>query len=220
MKYINSLALAFICICVQAEDFVSTCQSSGRTYVECKIEHEASIITGLEKYIQRDGKTLHLKPLSIKALDLKLVDSDVTYTVKAHFPDQFITLIDVTGWEYFNAYIYHHKTGAYIEVFNNVRFSNNGKYMIAFGADFEAGFRPNSVAVYSLGHWGGPKLLTMFNDMYFGVNNAKFISSKKIKLETYFFGEGDNGYANGYCFLSLKNNIWQFEKLNCNDTRK
>ncbi|RYV02111.1 hypothetical protein SOPP22_11115 [Shewanella sp. OPT22] len=169
------IAVTIIASSVQADEGIKRCQNEGKSFYECKQEFEARFIKGIDDLIIRDGKTLTLKPLEKHNPDKVLVDGDLQYTVKAHFPEPQISLISVTGWEYFNAYAYHHKYGTYIEVFDEIRFSEDGKYLLAFGDDIEAGFTPNAVAVYKLGHW--PELLVHFQNMNFGVSDANFSSS-------------------------------------------
>lgn len=213
MNKLFLVILILITFTVQADEEIKLCQKEGKTYYECKQKVEKEIIKSIGNLIVRDDKKLILKPLDKRNPDKVLIDDELQYTVKAHYPKQQITLISVTGWEYFNAYIYHHQYGVYREVFDEIRFSEDGSYLLAFGDDIEAGFTPNAVAIYKLGHW--PELLVQFQNMNFGVADGEFTSSGEVLLEIYFFKEGVNGYAKGECSLISQHGIWQFKDVDC-----
>ncbi len=193
------------------------CNSPGKAFPACKSEVESNVISSIGNLAQRNGDTLILKPLEKRNPNKVLVNSEeVTYTVEAHYPEQSLTLISEDAWENFNAHAYHHKYGAYIEVFDKVTFSPSNEYMVAFGADIEAGFSPNAVAIYRLGDW--PELLVKYENMSFGVSDALFLSDNKVELRIFYFKEGVNGYAKSTCHLTKSDDLWQFEDIDCTKT--
>ncbi|WGL18407.1 hypothetical protein PVT68_08935 [Microbulbifer bruguierae] len=211
-KYLLAV-LASFSIDSNADTEISSCQQQGKTYAECSQEAEKKIIAGTDSLVVRDNNKLILKPLKAANPEMELVDGELQYTLKAHYPDQKISLISVSGWEYFTAYIYHHEYGAYREAFDEIRFSEDGHFLVAFGDDIEAGFAPNAVAIYELGDW--PELMVQFQNMNFGVSDAAFISDTEVKLEIYFFKAGVEGYAKGECKLVSRHGLWQFKDVDC-----
>ena len=213
------IAIFFSTNVLSIADIVASCSGSYQERVKCHNETEKKIIHSHPELLQRNGGELILMPIKTGNPPKKLVNKDLEYTVVAHYNDQQISLIKVTGWEYFNAYIYHHLYGVYLEVFDSVNFSENDEYMVAYNEDIEAGFSPNAVAVFQLGHW--PEILSSFHNLEFGVTGAEFISNDEILIKTIFFNEtGKNDYGHGECMLKRYGSIWQFVKLNCTDLIK
>lgn len=214
MNILIFMALVLLSFSVSANEQLNSCMKEGRSYYECKQQIEKPIISGVQSsLVIRDGKNLILKSVKKVNPDKILIDGELQYTLKAHYPKHQMSLISVSGWEYFTAFIYHHKYGSYKEVFDDIRFSENGQYLVAFGADIDAEFTPNAIAVYELGNW--PELMSLFQNMRFGVTDAKFISNTEVMLKIHFFKENVNGYAHGNCSLILNNGVWQFKDLEC-----
>jgi len=213
MKKYCLTILLFIAPLLEASEEIKSCQKEGKTYHTCMREFEKIIISEVGNLVVRDKNRLILKPIKNQIHDKVLIDGEVKYYLREHYPEQNISLIDVIGWEYFNAYIYHHKYGVYREVFDNVRISEDGDHLLAFGSDFEAGFGINAVAIYKLDDW--LELMVRFQSMNFGVFNAEFVERDEAKLEIRFFKEGVNGYAKGECSLIYRHGIWQFKDVDC-----
>ena len=135
--------------------------------------------------MERNGEKLTLIPTHEFAKPKVLKNEHSTYTVIAHYSEQQITLIRFYAHEVFNAFIYHHLHGQYQEVFNDIVFSDDNQYMLAFGADLEAGFSPNAISVFRLSSW--PEIMSSFHTRGFGVIGAKFLSNKEIQLQTFIF---------------------------------
>lgn len=192
----------------------SPCQGAYKEVVECREKVEQEIISKYPKLLKRNGEELTLIPTHEFAKPKVLKNKHSTYTVIAHYPEQQITLIRFYAYEAFNAFIYHHLHGSYQEVFNDIVFSSDNKYMLAYGADIEAGFSPNAISVFRLNSW--PELMSSFHTRDFGVIDAKFISNEEIYLKTIFFKRsGVNGYGYGECSLIRNDDIWQFKGFTC-----
>jgi len=197
----------------------SPCKGTYKELVECRDRVEQEIISKYPTLLERNGDKLTLKPTHKFAKPKVLKNNHSTYTVIAHYPEQQITLIRFYAHEVFNAFIYHHLHGQYQEVFNDIIFSDDNQYMLAFGADLEAGFSPNAISVFRLNSW--PEIMSSFHTQRFGVVEAKFLSNDAIQLKTIFFESGGlNGYGYGECSLIRNNDIWQFKDFTCEKLKK
>lgn len=188
------------------------CSGNWDALRECEKQFESTLLSKIPDLVARQDKELKL--ISIRGVNPPkiLKDGEISYVVIAHYPDQKLTVIRLSGYEYYDMYAYHHLYGNYVQVHDKVAMSPSGRYFAGYNADLESDYGLNAISIYRLADW--PTLVTSFRPTKFAINNATFTSDELIKLETSFYGDGFK-LENGECELISTASIWQFKNMAC-----
>lgn len=189
------------------------CAGSWAQLLACQLDFESALSGRYPDLFTRNGESLTLQPRSKGHEPRVLNDTMLTYRVIAYYPKQDLSVISLSGHEYFDMYAYHHEYGTYFQVFDTIRFSPSQRHLVAFNCDLESDFSPNAVAIYRLDPF--VRLAAEFNLDEFCVTDASFDSETSVSLGTEHYGNGFVRYKSEACRLVEKFGVWQFLEAGC-----
>ena len=198
----------------EAKNRVDDCKNTGASHDECLQKAEKMMTEKYGGLIKRNGKNLILKSLAGNEKDKILTDEkDIQYWAVEHFPKQSMSLISSMAWgEYSTAELYNHRTGVTTAVFDTVRFSKNGNFLVTFSDYLLSDYGSHGISVYQLSDY--LQLQVQFENMNFAVSDASFITNNRIELQVHYYTK-DFNKKTSICNLIHKNSIWQIENLEC-----
>ena len=215
MRYI--LILSFILCCSSKTQELQICEGNWDEINACKADNEQLLLNEFPNKFHRESNTLFLKnDKDVNPTKQLKSENYNSYRLLKYFPSHNISLIEATGFEYYESFIYHHKYGSFKTALGDIQISPNGKYLFGFNRDLEAEFSPNGVVIYRISDWFN--LSSSFYPTTFGIESVEFLSDNEVKLKT-FFWLSDFKAQYGECYMQLVNTIWQFKTLDCNSIK-
>jgi hypothetical protein len=207
-----------ICISFNGRASISDCKGSYLEIQDCKNKVEIELIEKYSSHLRRSGTTLTLLSHHQFEKDTILENGKgeygVKYEVRRFYPEHGMSFIYESAHEYWGARLFVHQYGHSIPVPGEIVISVDGKSIVSFNSDIEAGFTENAVAVYMQNPYG-PTLLTKFVLQDFGVIGAKFINNSEIELLSEFWDKEMQSYGKGKCTIFYSHKVWQFKNFTC-----